>query len=489
MRRSLCIVPVSCFLICCGSHRGLKVIQDAAAALGGKDKILNVRTLEIAGDGLYMSLGQNATPEGPLPVWKVSEFRQAFDLARGRMRLREVRTAQFPSGTESAVRQNIGIDGEIAWDVDERGNARRITERAAVERRVSALHYPLAILRAAFHSAARLSAFRQVGNFDIVDISTANGDSLTLAIDRKTRLPVSVISTTDQPNLGDVDIETDFQDYADVGGLKVPGRITTRIDKWPVSDIRVSRTTLNGEMQDMAAPDAIRVALPAPANPPIDISAMPVREGIWWLGGKGSARSVVFEFSDHLTVFEVPESEARARAVIAKARSLAFGKPLTEAIVSSHRFADSAGLRVAVAEGLTIIAQRGNVAFFRELLTRPHTLVPDELATGIPPQIKITPVDDSLILKDDAMELDLYRVKNDPQAGTLLMGWAPRDRILVQAGLYDSGWLRFPFVDILRENLQLRNLKVETDVPIHGEIESYAEVLKKMQQNRVEESK
>jgi len=482
-------MPVAWSLLGCASHRSLNVIRDAAAALGGKDRIMSVRTLTIDGSGTAMALGQNAAPDGHLPVWKVTGFREAIDLTRGRMRLQQVRTAQFPSATESVVRQNFAIDGDTAWNIDASGNASRVTERTAIERRVELLHYPLTILRAAFHPAARLSAFRHVGNFAVVDIATASGDSLTLAIDSKTKLPVSVISTRDQANLGDVDIETDFWDYENVDGLKLPGRITTKIDKWLVSDIRVSKTTLNGAVENLEAPAVIRAALPPQENPPIDISAMPVRTGIWWLGGKGNGHSVVFEFADHLTVFEVPESEARAKAVITKARSLSFGKPLTEAIVSNHGFEDSAGLRTAVAEGLTIITQRGNVAFFRELLTRSHTVAPDELATGIPPQIKITPVDDSLVLKDDSMELDLYHVKNDPQAETLLMGWVPRDHILVQADLYDSGWLRFPFADILRDNLKLRNLNVETDVPIHGEIESYAEVLKRMQGTSLQASK
>jgi hypothetical protein len=56
----------------------------------------------------------------------------------------------------------------------------------------------------------------------------------------------------------------------------------------------------------------------------------------------------------------------------------------------------------------------------------------------------------------------------------------PRDHILVQADLYDSGWVRFPWADSLRDNVELRKLKPETDVPIQGKIENYAEVLKTM---------
>src|SRR5579871_2147319 len=53
-----------------------KLIDDAARALGGKDKILAVKALTIQGQGADINLGQNVTPEGELPAWKVTEFQE-----------------------------------------------------------------------------------------------------------------------------------------------------------------------------------------------------------------------------------------------------------------------------------------------------------------------------------------------------------------------------------------------------------------------------
>jgi hypothetical protein len=484
MKKALLTALATALLLGCRSPE-LKGVRAAAEAMGGKDKILAVRTLTIDGEGENPNLGQNVTPDAPLTVWRVTEFKQTIDPEKGRMRIEQVRTAQFPFALATTARQNMALDGDIAWNVNQDGKSVRLTERAALDRRLLLWHHPVTILRAALDPAAKLSNFRKDGDMQSIDITTTRGDMLTLTIDAFTRLPVSVSSLTDQPNLGDVAIQTSFSQYEDSGGLKLPMRLTTKIDKWVQSDIRVSKNTVNGSAGDLAAPAAVSAEAPAPANPPIEVTAEQVAPGVWWLAGSGNHRSVAFAFADHLTLFELPESEARAKAVIEKTHSLAFGKPLTEVVISHHHFDHSAGLRVAVSEGLTIITQSGNVAFFRDLVARKRTIVPDDLArnAGAPP-IKIKPVDDELVLKDDAMELDLYHVKGNSHSDTLLMGWVPRDHILVQADLYDSGWLKYPWADNLKMNVALRKLQVEKDVPIHGNIESYADVLKRMQEKQ-----
>jgi hypothetical protein len=55
----------------------------------------------------------------------------------------------------------------------------------------------------------------------------------------------------------------------------------------------------------------------------------------------------------------------------------------------------------------------------------------------------------------------------------------PRDRILVQADLYDSTWQFHHWGGNVIDNIeQIRKLKVDKQVPVHGEIQSYAEMVK-----------
>jgi hypothetical protein len=279
---------------------------------------------------------------------------------------------------------------------------------------------------------------------------------------------------SDNANMGDVAVETRFADYEDVNGVKLPRRLTTKMDKYLQLDLSVMRNRVDADVADLAAPAAVASA-PAPVPPPVVVTVEPVGKGIWWLAGSGNHRSVVFEFADHLVLYEVPLNEARTKAVIDKARTLS-AKPLTTAIVSHHHFDHSGGLRAAVAEGLTIVTHRANEAFFRDLLVRPHSIAPDALQKN-PREAQFVFVDDQLVLQDAAMEVQLYHLLDNPREGTNLFAYVPRERMLVQADLYDSTWLRHSWGENVLTNIERRKLAVDRDVPVHGAIEPFAQMV------------
>src|SRR2546423_11169667 len=126
-----------------------QAVLDAADAMGGRQKILDVRTLTIEGEGDAPNVGQNTMPDGELPNWKVTEFKRTIDLPNHRMRMQQVRTAQFLFANANTQRQNQKLDGDVAFNVSPDATATRASENASEHRRLEIMLHPLVIVRTA----------------------------------------------------------------------------------------------------------------------------------------------------------------------------------------------------------------------------------------------------------------------------------------------------------------------------------------------------
>jgi hypothetical protein len=479
MSRRVYAVPVLVAVValtsaCASAPPERQVVDAAAEALGGADRIRALKSIAVEGAGDAPNVGQNRLPDSELPNWRVTTYRRVTDLVNDRTDMTQTRQAAFQFAGALTQRQHQAQDGDVAVNFPPNGQPARGSAAQARDRRREALHQPIAAVRAALAETSEVSNLRQDGDNDVVDIRTAKGDVIQLSVSRASKLPVRVAMLDAHPNLGDVVIATAFADYEDVSGVKMPKRLTTTIDKYPQFDLRVSRNAVDVDTAALAAPDAVKSAVAA--TPPAQVvSVEPVAKGIWRLAGSGNHRSIVFEFADHLVLFEAPLNEARSKAVIDEARKLS-SKPLTHAVVSHHHFDHSGGLRVAVAEGLTIITHKDNEAFFKGLVARPWTVQPDALAKA-PRPMNLQLVDDTLTLKDAAMELQLYHLIGNEREGTNLFGYVPNGRLLVQADLYDNTWDRHLWGQNVLENISRRMLKVDRDIPVHGAMEPFSKMV------------
>ncbi|MEQ1581455.1 MAG: MBL fold metallo-hydrolase, partial [Steroidobacteraceae bacterium] len=169
-------------------------------------------------------------------------------------------------------------------------------------------------------------------------------------------------------------------------------------------------------------------------------------------------------------------SEANGLAVIEKARATVPGKPLTHVIVSHHHIDHTGGLRAAVSEGLTIIANRQNEAYIREVTSRPAKLFPDALGRN-PKPLKLQLVDDHLKLKDSAMEVDVYRVINNSHMADGLVAHVPRDKLLAQGDLVDENWDIVWWGNSYPDTVKHWKLDVARDLPVHGNLNTYDRAL------------
>jgi hypothetical protein len=460
-----------------------RVVDAAAEALGGKSRIQAIRTLTIVGYGQLgtQNSGGNidANPYAPQKLINLGDVVRQIDLEHGRLKLAQTQTQDFVFAYERnmrGVRSDQRLDGDIAYNIGGNGQPQRAPDAAVRGRRLEMLNNPVSLVRAALDPAAKLSNLRtdRGSNAQVVDLVTAKGDAITLGFDQTTHLPAWASWVQPDANLGEVTVRTYYSGYQAINGVQVPFGYTSILDWRNTMAWRffVDRVGIDEAVDDLAAPAAVRG--PAPPAPAPNIQVVPVAKGIWYL--KGAGNSTAFEFNDHITLYEVYASEANAKAIIEKARTLVPGKPVTEVIVSHHHFDHSGGFRAAVSEGLTIITQRGNVEIFRDMASRPAKLFPDALGRN-PKPLKIVPVDDKLVLKDASMEVDIYRVINNSHMANALIAYAPSAKTVSQGDLVDQTWDVVWWGNSYSETVNFWKLDVERDLAVHGDINTYSAAL------------
>src|SRR6202453_2757441 len=162
MTRTLSILLVMPAIVF-GQSSGMRAIDSAAEALGGKNKIVAIQTLSMEGSGVAPNVGQNPFPEGPLPTWWVPEFKRSIDLAHHRARTEQHRIGMFPFALPTDQRQDQSLDGNVAFNMNAEGRAQRASDAAAADRRIEMLGTPVTIVRAALDPGAKVGAPHKKG--------------------------------------------------------------------------------------------------------------------------------------------------------------------------------------------------------------------------------------------------------------------------------------------------------------------------------------
>jgi glyoxylase-like metal-dependent hydrolase (beta-lactamase superfamily II) len=483
MRRwQLCLIVSSVLSVGCGGAGTpeLRLVEGAGEAMGSLRAVRKTTTVVFEGEGQMYRFGQNKGPRTDLPFYEVANYMREVDFVNQRWRVRQDRTSTFLTGNpEHGVRQVYGLDGEVAYDEQDDRTA-RATGQVAADRWAEMYHNPIGIVLLALDQTSIVSNLREENGQQVVDVVASNGTKFVLFVDGETGLPSKVMSSSYDQNLGDVAIETFFEDYGESGGLggfetrlTLPRSYTTRVDRFEVSTLRVAMDP-NREVGDLAAPLDVRSAAPATATAVVEV--VEVVGGVWHLTGQ-SHHSVLVEFDEYLVLIEAPQSEARTLAVIERARELQPGKPLRYVVNTHHHFDHSAGIRAAVSEGLTVITHAVNRSFFEDLMARQHSIVVDVLARNPQPlTIETVNGDEPYELTDGRRTLRIYRIVDDLHSDGIVMAYLPQERILIEADAYSPTSRAAPFAQVLLQNIEDRGLKVETIMPLHGEVSAFVDL-------------
>ena len=452
---SLCFILINSLPVSAQMMSAESVLEDAAEAMGGLDRIRNIDTLLMT--GFSQTLNQDggsapsSHPKAPKKWAAQNDVERYFDLDDFRVYQTHRQGNLFP----------FALSRGHAW-----APSRQIQEGA------NALNHPISALRAALEESTQLGSVSIEDDNIVVQFTLANYTTLWLGINQLSKIPAWVRWTGPHTNLGEVTYTTWFTGYISFDGIRLPSGFTTEID-WRENVVTVFHADsyeINVELPEfVASAGRFRES----GNP--EVAVTEVADGVWDLrvGTNGGA---VVEFEDHLLMFEAYGNEANSLARIDRANTLVVGKEVTQVILSHHHFDHSGGIRAAASRGLTIISKRENEGILRELITRPAPNFPDALARN-PQTLSFIPVDEHLVLEDATRRVDIYEVVGHMHMTDAVFAYIPEEQILMQGDMFDIGWDFHWWGDNYLDTIERFDLDPEIDIPVHGRVSTLNEVI------------
>ena len=504
-------------------HVDPRPVLEAAAKAMGIDKL---KCITFSGTGYAGKVGQNFTQDTDWPRGEpLTDYTRTinYDL-RSSMEQFSRRPGLNPrswkygtgwlGGTpiQQSERQTFVVSGNYAWHIDGEG-ANPIPAPASAELwQLDIWLNPPGFIKAAMAPGANPTAVWRwempesgrdgatTGGIEKVTVVSATvlGKYRVNATINSQNLIQRIQTWVPHPVLGDMNYEHEYTRWQDVGGVKFPAGWHHH-DGWDderqIPTISGGHNGFGGEFgkievnacgDPIAVPNSVRQAKLSPAR----VETQKLAEGVWLLGGS-SHNSVAVEFRNFVAVVEAPLDEQRSLAVIEEVVKLVPKKPI-RFIVNTHAHYDHlGGLRTYLHVGATVITHQRNRLFYEtELLNYvPRTLQPDMMALYPPTEIAegytMEDVDEKYILSDGTRNLDIYYVQGLPHVEGMLMAFLPKEKIVIEADLYDSAGSNSPTATApdpvhraFYNNVQQLGLDISTIAPIHGSAVPWSNFLK-----------
>jgi glyoxylase-like metal-dependent hydrolase (beta-lactamase superfamily II) len=288
----------------------------------------------------------------------------------------------------------------------------------------------------------------------------------------------------ENPVFGDMLVEAEYTHYREgANGLKFPAQIVQKRGGWPTFSAYILGAHPNpANIQQLVTPP------PPPqrggGGPPAgggggQQAAGPtsekLAEGVFRINGAYNALAV--EFADHIVLFEPgPQNEARAQAIIAETKKLFPTKPIRFGVISHHHFDHTGGIAAVAAEGITIVTPQVNRAFLETALSGPRTLAPDALAKSKRKPVVQGFAGDKHTFQDGTRTFEIHVIKGLPHADGLVVGYLPKERLLVYADMFNlpnaaTGPVPNPPVvgtGVFLDNIERLQLNVDRIMSVHS---------------------
>ena len=444
------------------------VLQRANAAMGG----VALKSISFSGTGTGATFGQAYIAGQAWPKITYSSFSRVADYENTAFREDAARTRAEPNGGGAVPLMGTGeqrtssfLRSGRAWNMV--GPAPQATPVAVDARTHDLWTTPHGVIKAALANKSTVAQRTDGGKAMTAVSFTMPGQMKATAWINDAGLVEKIDSVMPHPVSGDTASSIQFSNYQDVGGVKFPMRIQQTLGGFAVLDLTVSEVKPNS---------AVAFEVPAlVAAFAENVVATKAAEGVWHLAG-GSHNSVAIEMKDSVIVVESPLYDGRAVPMLAEAKKLAAGKPVTFVVNSHHHFDHSGGLRAAAAAGAALVTSELARPFFEAALANGNAIKPDALQLSGKKAV-VTGVSGKRSFTDGSRTVDVYYIEGSVHAEGFLMVHLPKEKILIEADAYTPGAPNSAppakpndlHVNLV-QNMERLKLGVEQILPLHGRI-------------------
>jgi hypothetical protein len=422
-----------------------KIVQRAAAAMGGLDKLQALKNIQFQAVGHWNMLEQSERPEGPwLVVYDtVKEWR---DLEK--QSLRQSTETSDPTGPQMRKATLIVAGGVAALEFNGQIVPFTMAQVQDVEEwlALGPERILLTTLAAKDLRSERQTTLQGVPH-QVVAFSW-QGAPVRLYLNAHTGLPTMVELVRAHPYdtfwsvWGDFTSRTYYSFWTlEANGLRYPHQWDIERNGQAYRTLMINKIAFNVEESAAAItiPDQVKqafairgktmvndVPLGLPNQQPQEIA-----KGIIQIRGRWNI--ALIRQPDGLVILEAPISSGYSAKVIAEAEKQFPGVPIKAVITTADAFPHFAGLREYVARGIAVYLLDLNLPLARRLLDAPFRTYADALAKN-PRKATFKIVSSKTEIGSGENRLELYPIRSE-SGERMLMVYAPQHRLLYGSDL------------------------------------------------------
>jgi glyoxylase-like metal-dependent hydrolase (beta-lactamase superfamily II) len=404
--------------------------QDAKTVISNASKAMGVEGLNsihyygVAQNG---NLGQNNNSNQPWPMTAANDYVRAIDFTQ-------------PASRATWRNYAVPVTGGVATLTP--GQQNITPQNMAWAQQLEIWITPWGFLKGAAANNATVKAQTvsgkryQVATFNAPVKSPGGQPYKVVGYINNQNLVEKVQTWLENPVFGDMLVEAEYTHYRDgANGLKFPAQIVQKRGGWPAFTAYI----LGAHANPANLPQLLAGAAGGPGGggpPAAGPTSEKLADGVFRINGAYNALAI--EFTDHILLFEPgPQNETRAQAIIAEAKKVIPNKPIRYGVISHHHFDHTSGLPAVVAEGITIVTPEVNKEFLTSALSAPRTLAPDSMSkSGKKPVIEGFK-GDKRVFQDATRTFEVHVIKGLPHADGLVIGYLPKEKILVYADMFN----------------------------------------------------